>query len=104
RNLGVRDSEEPGDLLGQRLIGGKARKLVLPEIEITPGQPVEIGLRAGPGIVAFGSHAGTITHGRRNARSQPQRAPCRTAASALRFSSRCKRAFTSGPGARGAQA
>ena len=39
-NLGVRGSEKAGDLLGQRLVGGKAGELVLPEIEIAPGKLV----------------------------------------------------------------
>lgn len=60
RNLRVRGSEQSGNLLGQRLIGGHAGQLGLPEIEITPGQPVEIGRVAGPGIVAFGRHGPTI--------------------------------------------
>ena len=42
RNLRVRCSEEAGDLLGQRLIGGKAGQLALPQIEIAPGQFVEV--------------------------------------------------------------
>ena len=56
-NLGVRGSEQAGDLFGQRLVGGKSGKLVLPEVEITPGQAVEIGR-----IVVFGGHARTIAH------------------------------------------
>ena len=55
RNLGVRGSEQAGDLFGQPLIGGKAGELALPEVEITPGQAVEIGR-----IVVFGGHARTI--------------------------------------------
>ena len=50
-NLGVRGSEQAGDLLGQRLIGGEPGKLVLPEVEIAPGKLVEIGC-----IVVFGGH------------------------------------------------
>ena len=57
RNLGVRGSEQAGDLFGQRLIGGKPGKLALPEVEITPGEAVEIGR-----IVVFGGHARTIAH------------------------------------------
>lgn len=60
RNLRVRGREQPGDLLGQRLVGGHPGKLVLPEIEITPGEPVEIGRIARAGIVAFGRHTITI--------------------------------------------
>ena len=55
RNLGVRGSEQAGDLFGQPVIGGKAGELALPEVEITPGQAVEIGW-----IVVFGGHARTI--------------------------------------------
>jgi hypothetical protein len=61
-NLGVRGREQAGDLLGQRLVGGEPGKLVLPEVEITPGQAVEIGR-----IVVFGGHAPTIAHRRINA-------------------------------------
>jgi len=50
-NLGVRGSEQAGNLLGQRLIGGEPGKLVLPEVEIAPGKLVEIGC-----IVVFGGH------------------------------------------------
>ena len=76
RNLGIRGSEQPGDLLGQRLIGGEAGKLALPQIEIAPGQPVEI---AG----GFVSHVLTIDHRCTNRCSQAQTVSCRTAASAL---------------------
>jgi hypothetical protein len=57
RNLGVRGREQTGDLLGQRLVGAEPGELALPEIEIAPGQAVEIGR-----IVVFGGHARTITH------------------------------------------
>jgi hypothetical protein len=50
-NLGVRGSEQAGNLLGQRLIGGEPGKLVLPEVEIAPGKLVEIAC-----IVVFGGH------------------------------------------------
>ena len=56
-NLGVRGREQAGDLFGQRLVGAQAGELTLPEIEITPGQAVEIGR-----IVVFGGHARTIAH------------------------------------------
>jgi hypothetical protein len=59
RNLGVRGREKAGDLFGQRLIGGEPGELALPEVEITPGQAVEIGR-----IVVFGGHARTIAHRR----------------------------------------
>ena len=52
--------ERDGDLLGDGRVGGQPGKLALPEIEITPGQPVEIGRVAGAGIVAFGRHGRTI--------------------------------------------
>lgn len=42
-NLGVRGREQSSDLIGQRLVGGKACELTLPQVEIAPGQPVEIG-------------------------------------------------------------
>ncbi len=42
RNLRIRGGEQPGDLFGQRLIGGKAGELVLPQVEIAPGQFVEV--------------------------------------------------------------
>jgi hypothetical protein len=52
RNLRVRGSEQPGDLLGQRPIRGKTRQLALPQIEIAPGKLVEIARR----FVGFRSH------------------------------------------------
>lgn len=52
RNLCIRGRKEACDLLGQRLVGGEAGKLVLPEVEIAPGQPIEVG-----GVVVFGGHA-----------------------------------------------
>lgn len=61
-NLGVRGSEKAGDLLGQRLVGGETGELALPEVEITPGQAVEIGR-----VVVFGGHALTIADHGRNA-------------------------------------
>ena len=75
RNLGVRGSEKPGDLLGQRLVGGKTGQLALPQIEIAPSQPVEVGFR--------GHTVSLIDHHYRDDCSQAQRLPCRTAASAL---------------------
>ena len=56
-NLGVRGRKQAGDLFGQRLIGGEAGELALPEVEITPGQAVEIGR-----VVVFGGHGSTIAH------------------------------------------
>ena len=50
-NLGVRGSEEAGDLLGQRLVGGEPGELALPEVEIAPCQPIEIGR-----VVVVGGH------------------------------------------------
>lgn len=58
RNLGVRGSEQAGDLFGQRLIGREPGELALPKIEIAPGQSVEITSR----FVVFGGHARTIAH------------------------------------------
>ena len=57
RNLGVRGREQAGDLFGQRLVGAQAGELALPEVEITPGQAVEIGR-----VVVFGGHPATIAH------------------------------------------
>ena len=57
RNLGVRGREQTGDLFGQRLVGAEPGELALPEVEITPGQAIEIGR-----IVVFGGHVRTITH------------------------------------------
>ena len=57
RNLGVRGREQAGDLLGQRLVGAEPGELALPEVEISPGQAVEIGR-----IVVFGGHGRTIAH------------------------------------------
>ena len=57
-NLGVRGSEKAGDLLGQGLVGRETGELALPEVEIAPGQPVEIAGR----FIVFGGHALTITH------------------------------------------
>ena len=61
-NLGVRGREQAGDLFGQRLIGAQAGELALPEVEITPGQAVEIGR-----VVVFGGHGPTIAHRSHNA-------------------------------------
>jgi len=43
RDLGVRGGEQAGDLLGHGLIRGETGKLTLPQIEVAPRQPVEIG-------------------------------------------------------------
>ncbi|TAJ38348.1 MAG: hypothetical protein EPO55_15915 [Reyranella sp.] len=58
RNLGVRSGEQTGDLIGQRLVGGKPGQLALPKVEISPGQLVEIGRL----FVVFRGHASTIAH------------------------------------------
>jgi hypothetical protein len=55
--LRIRGCEETGDLLGQALVGRQSRQLVLPEIEITACQPVELGA-----IVLFRGHENTIAH------------------------------------------
>ena len=56
RNLRVRGSEQPGDLLGQRLVGGKTGQLALPQIEVAPGQPVEVARGFTSGFVGFRGH------------------------------------------------
>jgi len=71
-DLGIRGREQAGDLLGDRLIRREARQLGLPQIEVAPGQPVELG--AGVGctgrlVVVSGDHVRTITHSRANAAS-----------------------------------
>ncbi len=60
RDMSVRRGEQAGDLLGHRLVGGQSGELALPEVEITPGQFVEIGARIGGCVVVFGGHALTI--------------------------------------------
>ncbi|WP_421996319.1 hypothetical protein [Reyranella sp.] len=60
-HLGVRGREQTGDLLGQRLVRGEARELALPQVEIAPGQSIEIA-----GIVVVGGHAQSIPHRRAN--------------------------------------
>jgi polyhydroxyalkanoate synthesis repressor PhaR len=107
RNLGVRGREQAGDLVGQRLVGGEPGELALPEVEIAPGQPVEIGARIGAGIVAttdgrfvvFRGHGCTIAHclgsivtGTRLL--QALSPSCRTAVSALMWPPRSERTFT----------
>jgi hypothetical protein len=52
RNLGIRGRKKAGNLLGQRLVGGKASELALPEIEIAPSHALEIGC-----VVTVGGHA-----------------------------------------------
>jgi hypothetical protein len=56
-NLTVRGSEKARNLLSHRLVGSKPGELALPEIEIAPGELVEIAC-----IVVVGGHATTITH------------------------------------------
>jgi hypothetical protein len=51
RDLGVRGREEAGDLLGQSRVGGHAHELILPQIEITARQPVELGA-----VILFRGH------------------------------------------------
>ena len=60
RHLGVRGCEQAGDLVGKRLVGGKPGELALPEVEIAPGQPVEIGGM----FVVFSGHGVTIAYRR----------------------------------------
>ena len=54
--LGIRSGEQARDLVGQRLVGGQPGKLVLPQVEIAPGQPIEITR------VVFRGHAASIAH------------------------------------------
>lgn len=61
-NLCVRGREEPRYLFGQRLVGGEASKLALPEVEIAPSQAIEISA-----VVTFRGHEVTIAHRRPNA-------------------------------------
>ena len=68
RHLRVRGSEKPGDLFGQGLVGGKAGELALPQVEITAGQPVEIG-----GVVCVRGHARTIADRSPAQPSHPQK-------------------------------
>ena len=60
-HLGVRGSEKACNLFGQRLVGGKAGELTLPEVEIAPGKPIEIAC-----VVVFRGHEATIAHRRAN--------------------------------------
>ena len=66
RDLGIRGGEQACDLLGQRLIAGKPGELALPEVEIAPGQPVEIGAGIGATadgrFVVFRGHPATIAY------------------------------------------
>jgi polyhydroxyalkanoate synthesis repressor PhaR len=80
-HLGVRGGEQAGNLLGQCLIRGKARKLALPQIQITARQRVEFG-RVGA-VAIFRGHERTIAHRREHA-FRKRGAACRTAASGLR--------------------
>jgi hypothetical protein len=56
RNLRVRCSEQPGNLLGQCLIRGEAGQLALPQIEIAPGQFVEVARSCTGRFVGFKGH------------------------------------------------
>jgi hypothetical protein len=66
RNLGVRGREQAGDLLGERLVGSEPGKLALPQVEISPGQLVEIGAGTATRIdgrfVVFRGHGSTIAY------------------------------------------
>jgi hypothetical protein len=42
-DLGVRSREQARNLLGHCLIRREPRQLGLPQVEISPGQPVELG-------------------------------------------------------------
>ena len=89
-DLRVRGREQPGDLVGQRLIGREPGKLALPKVEITPGQLVEIG----GCIVVFRGHVPTIAYRPTIAAFADANLSCRTAVSALMWPVRSKRAFT----------
>jgi len=84
-DLRIRGREQPGHLLAEARIGRQASQLALPQVEIAAGQSVEIGGL----VVVFRGHGGTIAQpaeiGAPALLSQPQSAPCRTAASGLRF-------------------
>jgi hypothetical protein len=71
RNLRVRGREEAGDLFGERLIGRQSRQLALPEIEVAPRQPVEIG----GSVVVFRGHARYYSRSR-SKRSLRRRKAC----------------------------
>jgi hypothetical protein len=87
RNLGVRSGKQSSDLIGQRLVGREAGELALPEVEIAPGQPVEIGMRTGASVggrfIVVSGHATTIAHRPANAAFAVANPTCRTAVSAL---------------------
>jgi len=55
--VGVRRREQAGDLFGHGLVGGEPGELALPEVEVTPGQLVEIGAGIGSRVVFFRGHA-----------------------------------------------
>jgi hypothetical protein len=59
-HLGVCGGEQAGNLLGQCLIRGEARKLALPQVEIAAGQPLEIVCTGAFAI--FRGHERTIAH------------------------------------------
>jgi hypothetical protein len=56
-DLRIRGCEETGDLFGQGLVSRQSGQLVLPKIEITACQPVELGA-----VVLFRGHENTIAH------------------------------------------
>ncbi|NQW52981.1 MAG: hypothetical protein HQ465_17235 [Rhodospirillales bacterium] len=70
-DLGIRSREQTGNLLGHRLVRRESGQLSLPQIEVSPGQPVEIGARigcrTGCRVVVSGDHRPTITHRRADA-------------------------------------
>jgi len=59
--LRVRGCEQAGNLLGEGRVRRDPRKLVLPEVEITAGQPVELAGIRGATLFIRG-HAPTIAH------------------------------------------
>ena len=64
--LGVRSRKQARDLVGQRLVSGEPRELVLPQVEIAPGQAIELALVALRGLalrgVVFRGHEAIIAH------------------------------------------
>lgn len=51
RNLGVRGRKKASDLLGECLVRREPGQLTLPQVEIAPGQSIEVAC-----VVVFGGH------------------------------------------------
>jgi hypothetical protein len=64
--LGVRSRKQARDLVGQRLVGSESRELVLPQVEVAPGQAIELAPVALRGValrgVVFRGHESSIAH------------------------------------------